>query len=256
MVLSLSNSKANAPSQAVLSTDLNPTNIPHSGQYSFSAASRSRVRAPPISLLALVDEEEYVIHPNATGLVAIKMRELDRHYYHTVRVVAPMTDDGGQGVIQLDGVWLDKGGMLLPVDGSIADTVHDEMDDFDAESDGVGKKHRLGLSMLLKGHGAHDTALKKHGFDPQENDEGGVKRRSKLVEVVTDEPAHGGSRLLNGTATSTDTLLAGVMGWEYLIGEMFGVDHVTVGVSGMCLIRDCVAGTGSPSGIGDVFFRR
>ena len=53
-----------------------------------------------------------------------------------------------------------------------------------------------------------------------------------------------------------DGLLAGVMRWEYLLGEMFGVDHVTIGVDGMCLIQDCVGGTGNPSGMGDIFFRR
>lgn len=257
VVLSLSNSRLKLPTPTVLS-DLSPTNIPHGGQYSFSAASRLRVNAPPISILALVDQDEYVVHPNATGLVAICTKDLDINTYHTVRVIAPMTDTGGQGVIQVDGIWLDKGGILLPVEGSIADTVHDEMDDFDAESELVGKKHRVGLGQLLKGHGAHDTALRKHGFDPDENDEGGIKRRKKLIEVVTDDPAQAMSRILKNDSepTETDKLLAGVMGWEYLIGEMFNVDHVSIGVDGMCLLRDCVNGTGAPSGLGDVFFRR
>ena len=197
------------------------------------------------------------MHPNASGLVSIATKDLDIETYHTVRVIAPMTDNGGEGVIQVDGIWTDKGGMLLPVEGSLADTVHDEMDDFDAESESVGKKHRLGLGQLLRGHGAHDTALKKHGFDPDEGDEGEIKRRKKLIEIVTDDPAQALSRLLDGKeSTATDQLLAGVMGWEYLVGEMFNVDHVCIGVDGMCLLRGCVKGTGAPSGLGDVFFRR
>lgn len=51
-------------------------------------------------------------------------------------------------------------------------------------------------------------------------------------------------------------MLAGVMGWEYLLGEMFGADHVGIGVDGMCLTPDCIGGTGQPAGLGDVFFRR
>ena len=51
-------------------------------------------------------------------------------------------------------------------------------------------------------------------------------------------------------------LLAGGMGWEYLLGEIFGADHVGVGVDGMGLTQDCIGGVCEPSGIGDVFFRR
>lgn len=258
VVLSLSNSKTGPlKPTALLANELGPTQVPHGGQYSFSAASRMRVTAPPISLLALVDQEEYVALPNATGLVAIRMRDLDKDLPHTIRIIAPMTDNGGNGVIQMDGLWLDKGGSLLPVDGSIADTVHDEMDDFDAESDSVGKKHRLGLGRLLRGHNAHNTALLKHGFDPNEEaHDGDVKRRKKLVEIITDDPAHAAGRSSSAGRGQSDGLLAGVMGWEYLLGEMFSVDHVCIGVDGMCLMRDCVNGTGSPSGLGDVFFRR
>jgi hypothetical protein len=46
------------------------------------------------------------------------------------------------------------------------------------------------------------------------------------------------------------------MGWEYLLGEMFGSDHVTIGMYGMCLIQNCIGGAGSPIGLADVFFQR
>jgi hypothetical protein len=51
-------------------------------------------------------------------------------------------------------------------------------------------------------------------------------------------------------------ILGGVMGWEYLIGEMFGSDHISIGMDGMCLMQDCIGGRGSPAGLADVFFQR
>jgi len=254
-MLSLHNSKdANHAANLALAE---AAPIGHGERYSFSAAGRLRVSAPPVSLLALVDESEYVVLPNATGLASIKMKDLDASKYHTIRIIAPMTDNGN-GAVQMDGLWLDAGGQLLAVEGSVADTVHDEMDDFDAESESVGKKHRLGLSRLLLGHDASDITLKKHGFDPEEEDheEGDLKRRKKVLEIVTDHPAHAIGGFDNSIRQKTAGLLSGVMGWDYLVGEMFGVDHVTVGVEGMCMLQSCVNGTGSPHGLADVFFRR
>lgn len=254
-MLSIHNSVEPGKASNLASSEQIP--IGHSDHYSFSAESRARISAPPVSLLALIDEEEYVVVPNATGLVSIRMKDLDVSTYHTVRVIAPMTDNGN-GAVQMDGIWLDQGGQLLAVEGSVADTVHDEMDDFDAESEEVGKKHRLGLSRLLLGHDATDTALKKHGFDPEEeeHEEGELKRRKKVVEIVTDAPAHALGAMANSIKAQTDSLLAGITGWEYLLGEMFAVDHVSIGVEGMCMMQNCINGTGSPNSMGDVFFRR
>lgn len=239
----------------------------HGSQYSFSVGSRQRLDAPPISLLALVDQEEYVVLPNATGLSAVRMNDLRVDHYHTIRIVAPMTDNGGTGVLQLDGLWLDKGGQLHPVEGSIADTVSEEMDAFDAEGQPeIGAKHRLGLGLLggtskskAKGGKAVNVPLKKNLVKEREDEDAPTefKRRKKLVEIVTDDPANfRGRKQRSVRSGGADGLLAGVMGWEYLLGEMFSVDHVCIGVEGMCLLHNCVGGTGSPSGLGDVFFRR
>jgi hypothetical protein len=255
-MLSIHNSKDTGKAASVLPIEQAPLGkaVEH---YSFSAASRLRVSAPPVSLLALVDETEYVILPNATGLVSIRMKDLDAATHHTIRVIAPMTDNGN-GVVQVDGLWIDMGGQLLAVEGSVADTIHDEMDDFDAESESIGKKHSLGLSRLLMGHDASDITLQKHGFDPEEEDheDGDLKRRKKVVEIVTDSPSAAIGGFTNSITDITNGLLAGITGWDYLLGEMFSVDHVSTSVAGMCMIQDCVNGTGSPHSLSDVFFRR
>lgn len=202
--------------------------------------------------------------PNATGLSAVRMNDLRVDHYHTIRIVAPMTDNGGTGVLQLDGLYLDKGGQLHPVEGSIADTVSEEMDAFDAEGEPeIGAKHRLGLGLLTgkskdKGLKAENVPLKKN-VKEREDDESPAefKRRKKLVEIITDDPANfRGRKQRSVRSGGADGLLAGVMGWEYFLGEMFSVDHVCIGVEGMCLLHHCAGGTGSPSGLGDVFFRR
>lgn len=255
VVLSLQNAKVEESKPINLEdTELQGHEMP---QYSFSAASRSRVSAPPISLLALVDDEEYVVLPNATSLVPVRMKDLDARESHTIRILAPMTDDDGKGVVQLDGLWLDKGGQLLPVEGSPAQGRPEDEDDFDPESDDVGKSHRLGLSKLLNRF--NRDQIRKGNDDDPEPGETDYLRRRKLIEIVTDIPAHLNHkpRASHSTRSSaSDTLLAGVMGWEYLLGEMFSVDHVCIGSEGMCLTHDCLGGTGTPYGMGDTFFRR
>lgn len=77
-----------------------------------------------------------------------------------------------------------------------------------------------------------------------------------MLEVVTDLLGSiAGKHRRKNTGTSRG-ILGGVMGWEYLLGEMFGSDHVTIGNDGMCLIPNCIGGRGSPAGLADVFFQR
>jgi hypothetical protein len=77
-----------------------------------------------------------------------------------------------------------------------------------------------------------------------------------MLEIVTDLPGSGARKNRKQNMRINDEILGGVMGWEYLLGEMFGVDHITSGMDGMCLIPDCIGGRGSPTGLADVFFQR
>ena len=167
-----------------------------------------------------------------------------------------MTDDNGRGTIEFEGIWLDKGGKILRVEGSqVSDDLEDE-DALQAESSRIGEKHRLGLSKLLSG-GNHDKVNTEMISTDQEDDETRVfGERRKMLEIITDSPGSFGNRHPGRRKDDADGLLAGVMGWEYLLGEMFSVDHVGIGVDGMCLTQGCIGGTGQPAGMGDVFFRR
>ncbi|KAH7409521.1 hypothetical protein BKA64DRAFT_570688 [Cadophora sp. MPI-SDFR-AT-0126] len=131
--------------------------------------------AAPISLLVRIDDDEYLVLPNATSLVSISRRNLNPLSRHEIRIIAPMQ----------------------------------------AESRG----------------------------------------QRRMLEVVTDLLGSiAGKHRRKNTGTSRG-ILGGVMGWEYLLGEMFGSDHVTIGNDGMCLIPNCIGGRGSPAGLADVFFQ-
>ena len=57
-----------------------------------------------------------------------------------------MTDDHGRGVVELDGLWLSKGGKLVKVAGSMLSEDYIDEDLLKAENDQVGEKHQTGLN--------------------------------------------------------------------------------------------------------------
>ena len=165
-----------------------------------------------------------------------------------------MTDDHGDGIIQLEGVWLSKHGRLVRIEGSLLDENSADEDSLYAESARVGVKHQDGLKELLQS--SHSDDLEDHKEPQPEGVISSLDYRKKILEIVTDAPGSSCGKNKGKRRGGAEGLLAGVMGWEYLLGEMFSVDHVTIGVDGMCLTQDCIGAVGTPSGLGDVFFRR
>lgn len=226
--------------------------VPTAVHVPFRPISSNEQPSPPVSLLARIDQEEYVLLPKASALVSICDGDLSRADEHRIRVVAPMTDDHGQGILALEGLWLSQGGKLLRVEGSLLSEEYENEDAFGAENDQVGERHRTGLNGLLKTNDNEESELESEGDESSSISH----TRKKVLEIITDAPGSTpGKRKANRTG-GADGLLAGIMGWEYLLGEMFGADHVGIGVDGMCLIQNCIGGIGQPNGIGDVFFRR
>ena len=229
--------------------------VPNPAHFSFKPVSVNDKPAPPISLLARVDDEEYILLPNASSLATISLNRLDPAREHHVRVVAPMMDDKGRGVLELEGLWLSKGGKLLKVPGTLLSEDYLDEDLFNAENDLVGEKHASGLQKINELRN-NDSDGAEDDMDLQEEISAAIRSRRKVLEVVTDSP---GSITRKGDDTRSggaDGLMCGVMGWEYLLGEMFSSRHVGIGADGMCLTQDCIGGTGFPAGLGDVFFRR
>ncbi|KAH6710763.1 hypothetical protein BKA61DRAFT_658609 [Leptodontidium sp. MPI-SDFR-AT-0119] len=168
--------------------------------------------AAPISLLVRIDDEEYLVLPNATSVVSICRGNLSPNLRHEIRIIAPMVGSDSVETLQIEGIWIDDGGQLLPYQSSPSTA-----DPFSQQT--------------------KDTAQRR------------------MLEIVTDlSGSIAGKDRRKNTGTSRG-ILGGVMGWEYLLGEMFGSDHVTIGNDGMCLIPDCIGGRGSPAGLADVFFQ-
>ena len=222
--------------------------------FHFHPISLSEKPSPPISLLAQVDDQEYILLPKSSSLVSVRSKDLDKDKEHHVRIVAPMTDDQGRGIVELDGLWLSKGGKLVKVAGSMLSEDYVDEDLLKAESDQVGKKHRAGLQEIEQGRATKSERQKT--LDEEDELLSANQGRKKVLEVITDAPGSFAGKRKGRHAGGVHGLLAGVMGWDYLLGEMFGVDHVSIGVEGMCLTPDCRGGTGEPAGMGDVFFRR
>ena len=257
LLLSLRNSHLGTTTSTVTTSEgtASPSALLNAGHLSFQPADLSGPTAPPTSLLARVDMEEYILLPNSSSLVSVRRGDLDTNMDHCVRIIAPMTDDHGNGVVELEGVWVSKGAKLLHVEGSVHDEQIEEEDDLKAENGKIGRKHRLSLSRLMGGGARSDIAadMMNDEIEDVTRIDGG---RRKVVEVVTDSPGLFGGKSQGHRMGGAGDLLAGVMGWEFLLGEMFGVDHVGISVEGMCLIAHCIGGAGEPSGMGEVFFRR
>lgn len=242
-------------SSAVSSPETSKASSPsHLGHLSFRPTAADGRPAPPVSLLAQVDDDEYVILPDSSSLVSVCSKNLDVNREHRIRIIAPMIKDHSQSVIELEGLWLSKGGKLVKVPGSLLSEEFADEDLLGAKSDLIGEKHRVGLNDLdQRGSGGAENPTV---VEDDEDLLSANRERKKLVEIVTDSPgAYTGKRPGKRTG-GADGLFKGVLGWEYLLGEMFEVDHVSIGVDGMCLSQDCIGGNGYPAGIGDVFFRR
>ncbi len=177
--------------------------------------------AAPISLLARVDDNEYIVLPNATATVMICGRNLNKFSRHDIRIIAPMVGDNSTETLQVEGLWIDEGSQLLPFEGS------------PENEDRWSMASQVESQPILS--------------DP---------KQIKMLETITDFPGSMAGRDGRKNAGTARGILGGVMGWEYLLGEMFGADHVTIGMDGMCLIQDCIGGRGSPTGLADVFFQR
>jgi hypothetical protein len=220
----------------------------HLAHLSFHPSSFNQKPSKPISLLARIDDEEYILLPNSSTLVSVSVG-LSNRITHDVRIIAPMTDSSlGNGVLELEGIYLDPGAKLLRVEGSYLEEDVESEDDFEAGNAGIGSKHMIGLK-AIGGHSQKPYA-EEDALDVIQPE------RKKVLEIITDYPgAFGGGRKKGMRTGGAAGLLGGVLGWEYLLGEMFGVDHVSIGVDGMCLMQKCIGGTGDPASMADVFFR-
>lgn len=243
LYLSLHNSASDSKgtNRPIASAASNPRHM------SFRSFSSSQKAAQPVSLLVRVDREGYVRLQDASGLVAVRQGDLDPASDHNIRVIAPGVDSNGEMVVELEGVWLSKGGRLASVNSS-----------------GVGLQAELPGGLQTTNAQGLRKGPQKNGADNELSDEfEGAKGQKpntprptrKIVEVVTDTTSIRQDSIAD-PPSGPGGLLSAILGWEYLVGEMFHADPVRISVPGMCVLSGCNGGQGQPATVSDVFFRR
>ncbi|RDW92332.1 hypothetical protein BP5796_01726 [Coleophoma crateriformis] len=144
----------------------------------FLRLSNTTATSGPVSILARVGDEDYLVFPEASSITDIR-RNLDVTSRQAIRIVAPM--NGGFETLELDGLWIDEKSQIVPQSQT---------------QTGNGEEH---------------------------------PRQRKILEIVTDLSGSSTARQ-EDTKKTSQALLRGVRGWEYLLGEMFGADHTSVNV--------------------------
>lgn len=260
LLLSLQNSPLKKPSKIDFrfskSISKAPPDVhPNLSHLTFRHTTELDKPTPPISILARIDQEEYVLLPNASSLVKIRS-DLDPSRHYLIRIIFPMIEQRGKEVVQFEGLWIDNYGTLSRIGGPGLDLSSEDEEDLDNNKS--NEYHKRGWNIMAR---TEPIDMPTGNFIAEENDkpQAGLSNpflQRKVVEIVTDHPGFIIGKSRGSRQDRADGILAGVMSWEYILGEMFGADHIAIGVDGMCLTQQCIGGVGEPAGLGDVFFRR
>jgi hypothetical protein len=209
----------------------------------FRTASEKTRHTAPVSLVSHVDSTEYqYFHQSGKGLVAIT-ENLERSEDHIIRIIAAGMDGEGDRGVQFEGIWLNKGGSLASSPRK-KDAIWSEMVSA-APSMLINKSARYSRQSS-----ENDEAYQTQSSGPNHGDsEQSLLFPQKTLEIVTDVPSN-----LRGLGNHESR--AAVKGWEEMVGDMFGVDRVSIAVDGMCLNSPCIGGAAQPAGVKDAFFRR
>jgi hypothetical protein len=210
----------------------------------FRPLSKELSAPPPVSLMTRIVNGEYTyFHKCAKGLVAVTATALEPSEDHTIRVIAPGIDDEGRRAVEFEGLWLNTGASLASsprTKRSVRpDMVSDALSVLSQKSPQYSRQN-LGATGVKR---FRSSGLSDNGFQQP------ASAPRKTLEIVTDLP-----RTL-GPQTENESLTA-LTGWEDLVGDMFGADHVHIALNGMCLTFPCIGGSSQSASVEDAFFRR
>lgn len=180
--------------------------------------------AAPVSLIVIIDGHELVAHPlTGAGIVEVADGILDASLSHHFRIIYSRYSCESVGTLQLEGFWMNIGGQM----SHIHDNSNTRRDDQNVRS----SQQNLSTTKPTS------------------------RRRRKSLEVITDVPRlHAPNSTF--TAASTKGVLQDLTKWDYLLGETFKADRVTLSVDGLCLAPDCQGSDSSRVTISDTFYRR
>jgi hypothetical protein len=197
----------------------------------------------PMSLVSQIDGDKYTWFRQAgKGLIAIAEASLDARKDHFIRIRTSAVGERCRG-LRFEGLWLNTGGHLIPSQGSEANgwqgLISDAAPNLPNHS---AQTFRQGLLTYTR------QTISDGSLDGSRSQSSPAARR-KVLEIMSDLP-----RSLPGH--TDDERMKAVAGWEDLVGDMFGADHVSIAVDGICLSFPCPGGDAESVTSKDVFFRR
>lgn len=206
----------------------------------------SKIESPtaPVSVVSRIDQGEYkYFHQCKKGLLALTTAGLESAEDHVVRIIAPGIDDEGQGGMKFEGVWLNNGGRLLPMQRKGETTRTGPLSEPPPMRVEASTQYSRPILETEEGQKRTvDLCSKSQHLDP-------LLSPRKTLEIVTNAPHKIRAQSSNGS-------FAALVGWEALVGDMFEADHVNIKMDGVCLTSSCVRTAAQPATVKDVLFRR
>lgn len=211
---------------------------------SFHPLSEKTSPTGPVSLVSCIDHGEHrYFHRCGRGLVAVTAAPLEPSEDHIVRLVAPDIDGEAHEGMKFEGIWLNDGASLVSPQEKrwgtrrgIFPDVPQMLPNRSAQYSGQSLK-----TDKVKGPGSNNLNDRGSQYSPV--------FPPKTLETVTD--VRRSLRVQNESES-----LPAIKGWEDLVGDMFGVNHVSIAVDGLCLTSPCISSPDQPVTVKDAFFRR
>ncbi len=228
----------------------NARHISQASHLSHLPISEKTRPAFPIFLLSRIDNSEYQYF-NRTGkeLVAIASGNLEPSKEHIIRIMSPNVNDKECAGIQFIGIWLNKGGMLVSPQewqmttqpamvSATASTLIDDFTRYPKDSGYSRQDLKMGKIQKTRSRDLDDNKSSNPFIFPQ-----------KTLEIVTDVPNTLRAQNLNSSQND-------LQGWEDMVGDLFGIDHVSIMLDRMCLTSPCMSTAAQPASIQETYFRR
>jgi hypothetical protein len=211
---------------------------------SFDPVGSNTSPGPPTSLVSRIDfGESRYFRQSGRWLVAITTGVLDPMSDHIVRITASSIDEDLHEAMKFEGVWLNEGGSLISSQAKKDPTQPRVI--LDAASLKSNKTPQ-GLQQSYDTSGMENARRENLSARALWHP---VMLPRKTLEIVSDVA-------LTVPAWIDKSSLLALEGWQQLVGDMFGADHVTITMEGMCLTSPCINGAAQSATIKDAFFRR
>lgn len=231
-------------------TTLNARDISQASHLNHLPISAKTRPASPVSLLSRIDNSEYqYFNRTGRGLVAIATGNLEPSKEHVIRIISPRVDGEEYAGMQFTGIWLNNGGTLVsPQERQMTTQPATAPDATSAPTEDLTRYPKY--SGYSRQYVEKDEIRNQRGRDLNDKkSQTSFMLPQKTLEIVTDVPHTLRAQNINSSRNV-------LQGWQDLVGELFGVDHVSIMLNRMCVTSPCIGAAAQLANIKDAFFRR